>query len=778
VAKNLKVILTLIISVLTLATIFSQLEGEEFEYIWEPSKSGNKVRLPLLEPEPDFFGLEFPCNLSRLEPNWILDSQGGSALQIQLFPDKINVVLENRDFETKNFTIPRKTLSGINCVEGISFVRDRRQIEYLSNDESKSISIGKEFHFPIRSWIQWNDDISNALVKITVKTKPDLNITNSQIKNVINFAWVAVAILMTLISIKFVRWKKFKIYKSETASLVSVLVLGVIGIPKYDDGWYLLTATALNNDNTYTNFAYPISPPNGFLHTKLLSYFTSENPIILFTRIPGMMSAFIIWIIINRVIMPWISSQTNSKIPMHIYWSSWLAFTTGFFITLRPEPLIALCLTIILGLVLLGDKVSMNLSNLLILTTMGLAISVHQSGTTVVTSGLALLIINNFQSIMNKQVTYYGFIWGLNLFLFFIFWNNSPKKIINGLRSYNEIDLIYPGSTNITSNPLNEYERIMSVFKPGVIPNLQVWVILMLFLVILWFTVFILLNIFGKFSKLEMKIILVLTSAFLGLIFATSKWASYYGVFITSYIIILSFIIRKSTKFQNRIFLIFVFLIFYYSFGRSWNSTIFEVPMRTSVSILIDNILSESNSALFVATLLVTMFGLVAVKMKLFILTFLNFTFIFTFTFNPVLDSLYTDNAWTFVSQSIKGLQRAPLGCGIAYDTKLYDNQNESIQEYITKNSASATLTPGDFYYSPCLTPISTKDGRWEMPDIRIGVQIYDQQRLLLNTEQLELGCNSILLENNQLSKEEFCFYKVSSTIPELNFSVMRKYFY
>jgi hypothetical protein len=91
VAKNLKVILTLIISVLTLATIFSQLEGEEFEYIWEPSKSGNKVRLPLLEPEPDFFGLEFPCNLSRLEPNWILDSQGGSALQIQLFPDKINV---------------------------------------------------------------------------------------------------------------------------------------------------------------------------------------------------------------------------------------------------------------------------------------------------------------------------------------------------------------------------------------------------------------------------------------------------------------------------------------------------------------------------------------------------------------------------------------------------------------------------------------------------------------------------------------------------------------
>jgi hypothetical protein len=200
--------------------------------------------------------------------------------------------------------------------------------------------------------------------------------------------------------------------------------------------------------------------------------------------------------------------------------------------------------------------------------------------------------------------------------------------------------------------------------------------------------------------------------------------------------------------------------------------------MRTSVSILIDNILSESNSALFVATLLVTMFGLVAVKKKLFILTFFNFTFIFTFTFNPVLDSLYTDNAWTFVSQSIKGLQRAPLGCGISYDTKLYDNQNESIQEYVTKNSASATLTPGDFYYSPCLTPISTKEGRWEMPDIRIGNQIYDQQRLLLNTEQHELGCNSILLENNQLSKEEFCFYKVSSTIPELNFSVMRKYFY
>ena len=208
---------------------------------------------------------------------------------------------------------------------------------------------------------------------------------------------------MMLISIKNIKWKKLKICGSETASLISVLVLGVIGLPKYDDGWYLLIATALNNDNVYTNFAYPISPPNGFLHAKLLSYFTGENPVILFTRIPGMVAAFIIWVILNRFIIPWISTQTNRKIPVHIYWSSWLAFTAGFYITLRPEPLIALCLTIILSLVLLGGKVSINLLNVLIFTTMGLAISIHQSGTTVVTSGFALLLISNFQSIKNKQ---------------------------------------------------------------------------------------------------------------------------------------------------------------------------------------------------------------------------------------------------------------------------------------------------------------------------------------------------------------------------------------
>jgi hypothetical protein len=410
-----------------------------------------------------------------------VDSQGGSALQIQLFPDKINVVLENKDFETKNFTISRKTLSGINCVESLSFNRDRRQIEYLSNNESKSISIGKEFQFPIRSWMQWNDQINNKSVKITIITNPGLYIANSKLKNVLNFMWVIVAISMIVISGKRIKWKNFKIYRSETASLISVLALGVIGVPKYDYGWYLLTATALNNDNVYTNFAYPVAPPNGFLHAKLLSLFTNENPIILFTRIPGMVSAFVIWIIINRIFIPWMSSQSNRKIPVHIYWSSWLAFTTGFYITLRPEPLIALFLTVIVGLALLGSRVSLVFSNLLILTTMGLAIAVHQSGTTVLASGLALLLINNYNAILKRNVEYYGLIWGLNVFLFSIFWNTSPRKILSGLKSYNELDSVYPGSTSITSSPLNEYERILAVFKPGIIPNIQVWVILMLF---------------------------------------------------------------------------------------------------------------------------------------------------------------------------------------------------------------------------------------------------------------------------------------------------------
>jgi hypothetical protein len=776
--KYLRVILTLIISVLTLATIFSQLEGEEFEYIWEPSKSGNKVRLPLLEPEPDFFGLEFPCNLVRSEPNWIVDSQGASALQIQLFPDKINVVLENKDFETKNFTIPRKTLSGINCVESLSFNRDRRKIEYLSNDESKSISIGKEFQFPIRSWMQWNDQIDYKSVKITIITNPGLYIANSKLKNVLNFIWVIVAISMIVISVKRIKWKNFKIYRSETASLISVLVLGVIGVPKYDDGWYLLTATALNNDNVYTNFAYPVAPPNGFLHAKLLSLFTNENPIILFTRIPGMVSAFVIWIIINRIFIPWMSSQSNHKIPVHIYWSSWLAFTTGFYITLRPEPLIALFLTVIVGLALLGSRVSLVFSNLLILTTMGLAIAVHQSGTTVLASGFALLLINNYKAILTRKVEYYGLIWGLNVFLFSIFWNTSPRKILSGLKSYNELDSVYPGSTSITSSPLNEYERILAVFKPGIIPNIQVWVILMLFFTVAWFTVYNLRNKSGNFSSLNLKLFIVITSAFLGLFLATSKWASYYGVFIASYILILSFIISKNTGNQNKILLISSFIIFYYSFGRSWKSIIFEVPMRSPYSISVEKLFTDSRSTFLIATILAITLALFALKTKVHTLTFLNIAIILAYIFNPVLDSLNSDSGWTFIRQSVEGMQNNTLVCGIADDTKMNENGYESIQDFVIKNSASATLTPGNFYYSPCLTPISTQEGRWEMPDISIGLQIYDQQRLLLNTEQVELGCNSILLENNRLPKEDFCFYRVYSSIPDLDLSKKRKYLY
>jgi hypothetical protein len=300
----------------------------------------------------------------------------------------------------------------------------------------------------------------------------------------------------------------------------------------------------------------------------------------------------------------------------------------------------------------------------------------------------------------------------------------------------------------------------------------------MLFLVITWFTIYYLLNGSSALNKIEYKLGLVLTSAFLGLLFATSKWASYYGVFIASYIIILSFIISKNNQFQNKFFLFLTFSIFYYSFGRNWNSTIFEVPVRTSISITIDKLLSDSVSTLMITTVLIIVFALIAVKTKIHTLSLLNLTLIFAFTFNPVLDSLNNDTGWTFVRQSIKGLQNDPMSCGIAHDTKMYDNDDESIQEFVTRTSASVTLTPGDFFYSPCLTPISTKDGRWEMPDISIGVQIYDQQRLLLNTELVEMGCNSIILENSQLLKGDFCFYKVSTTIPEIDLSSKRIYLY
>jgi hypothetical protein len=766
--NKIKILLTVVITTITVLTVFSKLKGEEFKYSWEPAKLGNQIRLPLLENEPDSFSLIFPCSLLRNEPNWILDAQGGSALQFQLFPEKINIVLENSNAKLKNFEFDRKAEFSDKCNEFISFERDTREITYGISSNVTKLIVGKQYRFPIRSWLQWNNQVNNYGVKVTINTRPRINTTNSENKNIINFLWIATAFIMISISIKNLNIRKIKFQRNEKISIVSLIILGFIGVPKYDDGWYLLTATAMDNDKVYTNYAYPLALPNGYLHAKVLSFLTDENPSIFLLRLPGIISALIIWILISRVFIPWFATQSSQRLPIHIFWSFWLVFSVAFFITLRPEPIIAVLLTFILSLVLINDRISNNLTNFFILSTMGLAIAIHQSGTVVVSSGTALLVINNLQLLRKKEMNWLGLIWGLNFLVFIIFWNNSPKNLISSLKIYNDIDLIYPGSVSITSNPFNEYERILSIFKYGIVPNIQTWLILLFLLTVLFYAVMSLKFGIKNLNFVEIRLVIVIHSAFLGLLFATSKWASYYGVLVSAFMVLFFLVFKQNQKTYFRIFHIFVIFIYLYSFSKDWKSTIFEIPFRSSTSIFIQNIQSRGFVMLTISFILLLVSYLIFKQNQFTFITTLNLIFIFTYIFNPVLDSILSKKSWTFIGQSVQGVYNKSLRCGLAFDTKLTNDPNLSVQEFETYTSGSTVLTPGNFFYSPCLKPISAKLGRWEMPDIVVGSQIFDQQRLFLGTDLIELGCNPILKSINQLNRLDYCFFKVQSTIPEI----------
>jgi hypothetical protein len=363
---------------------------------------------------------------------------------------------------------------------------------------------------------------------------------------------------------------------------------------------------------------------------------------------------------------------------------------------------------------------------------------------------------------------WHGIIWGVNFLVFVIFWNNSPKNILESLRLYNRIDLIYPGSTSITSNPFNEHERILSIFKLGIVPNVQTWIILILMLTIFFYAINTLKNGVHTMSFMEIRLVVVILCSFLGLLFATSKWASYYGVLISSFMVLLFIVLKNNQKYRNYFFFFTVILTYFYSFSRDWNSSIFEMPYRSSTSIYIQNVKSMPFAMLAISIILILVFLYIFKLNFIRLTTTLNLVFIFTYIFNPVVDSFLSNNGWTFIEQSIKGVYSKSERCGLAHLTKLTKNQELSVQEFESNISGSTVLTPGNFFYSPCLKPISTKYGRWEMPNISVGLQIFDQQRLLLETDLNELGCDPILKLRNDLEQLDYCFYKIQSSIPEI----------
>ena len=754
---------------ITIGVVFAPLEGKKYSYDWVPSIYGNEIRLPLIEPEPDKFIFLFPCNLSRDKQNWVIDSQNGSgAMQIQLNPKEVLLLLENSEnLELRTFSFSR-TLSS-DCRELLVFDRNNRSVNYQSIDSLSSITLPRNFTFPIKSWLQYNSELPTDNVKVSIETSPTIGLLPSKYKSTFIIFWLLVGIFTLLPRLKSRIIPRLRMDSNDKISVLILICLGFISLPKYDDGWYLLISSVLSKDNTYSNVMFPIAQPTGYWHAKLLSFFLSDEPIIFLLRIPSLICLFVIWVVFKRAIYPWLNKNYPSEITLYSFWVIWIAYSVGFLVTLRPDPIIALLLTFLLALILNWCNFGRDFTYFGLISIMGLSISTHQSGVIVFTAGLPVLIFSVIQDWKDRRFYWYGILWGLCLSLFLIFWSTSPKLIVKSLRIYNGIDDIYPGEISVISKPYEEWQRLFSIFKLNLSTSLQNFLILHLVIFVLVATFFFMKR--RVSSQTEFLVLTASLSSILGLVLAPSKWAWYYGDFVSVFMILVAYVFFVIKKFQERLipFLIYILTLisFVFAFSKGWQSNDFDVKIRSSN---LSSLVSIFNvNSLVIGIVIVVIFSLIFrfrdFKLKFF--TSLNLILIMQLLLPPIIDSIIANNGWTFLRQTTIGVFDSELRCGLAADTYLDNQKKTSVQKSIESNNDSIVISPGFFLFSPCLDFISTKDGKWDMPSFVSGSPIFDQQRLMLESKLSSPFCNEIDPKQSWLS--DYCFYRVSSNLKQIN---------
>lgn len=761
--------ITFVVVILTITNIFSPLMGEKFVYKWDPSALGNRIRLPLLETEPDKFTLSFPCSLSRGNSNWILDAQGGPALQIQLSPQKVILLAENTKTNLiRNYNFER--ILREDCVENVTFLSESRKIIYSSEEKKSEIILSKFHSFSLKSWMQWNDSVSNKEVKIQVETSPKVNIVPSQFKDTLNKLILFFGIIMILVVRPKIPKVKINIKKSEILSFFSLLTLGFIGVPKVDDGWYYLIARVLKQDSIYSNVIFPITLPNGKLPSLILTTFIGENPTILQLRIPSLICNFIIWSLFIRIIFPWLRNNFALGIPSYVFWGIWLVFSAAFLVTLRPEPYIALLITSIIAITIIDKKISQNASFFLIISFMGISISTHQSGLTSLFAGLPIIFFKIYDQIKTREFRFLGIIWGTCVSLFAVFWSSSPNLIFESINSYNKLEESFPGNVPITSNPWEEYERINHLLKYGLTNGLQIYIIVQFILIVIITSIIFLRKFNVKHLTLELKIISSCLFSILGLILVPSKWMMYYGDFVVVFMILLYFLMSHldslKRKSINIFFILLISIPLVTATKEGWQNMDFQLPIRSAnINFWVYELIPRYS---------LTFSGLAIIIMIIFyrfidfkkLLSLFNLLLTSIILLPSFLDSTIPHAGWTFVDQSFKGLWNEKYKCGLAADTYWKTNSEASIQIIASQNQDRVVITPSHYIFSPCLKFINMSYGKWEMPTFISGPVIMDQQRLLVETEIDLPACNSI--ENNYENSSDICFYKVKSSIPEI----------
>ena len=75
--------LSIALVVFSFSFIFLPFQSYEHTYQWNPAVDVNKVRLSLLELNPESFEINFPCLTEINSRQWIFEAKGGPAFLVE-----------------------------------------------------------------------------------------------------------------------------------------------------------------------------------------------------------------------------------------------------------------------------------------------------------------------------------------------------------------------------------------------------------------------------------------------------------------------------------------------------------------------------------------------------------------------------------------------------------------------------------------------------------------------------------------------------------------------
>ena len=775
--------LVVAVTAFVLAILFAllPLDRPTIDYHWEPGQDGTNVPLVLIERVPDELSLTFPCEALPTEDGRLFAStrspEDVPALTLHLEDTRLLLALPANAGEADDGRrhVSLQPSPGDDCTVELTYDREEGRATLAATGEQAELADLDDDAFELTG-LHWTG--GTAGVEALVRTTPFASTRNSSLQKATLLAIGLLAIAALAMGVRHdrprLRRPRWRPHPSEWGMLAVALLVGLVDLPRVDDGRILARARQLQGFDLATNVStmFENRPvPQRWVYEWVLGNGVGWSSQILVLRSLSLVAAVVAWVLLFRHVLPALLGQRPSRPVLVVAWSVHVIGVVGWFATLRPEPVLALLLVGAMAVIASWPDEPRAWPYTALAACIGLAVATHIIGLVVAFAALPALP-RALADLRRRPVpTLTGTAWGGALSFVAVFVGSNLTHILDGVGRFQGDERHSFGVLDFSVY----IERAANGTAPMMLSvGLAVAAILALAS--------------SSVRQLERGLrwprdVLIAGAALapFAMLASPSKWLWHLGVLtpiaVVGWAAIAAHLDRRRSRTLLAAALVsgLVGLLTAWSLRPTWRAQMLGNWRTTALRHVTPDMWASRAPWLFGeeirwwiwVLLLMVVASLVywigrrrhrqtlggasglAVAMALAVGT----VSVFQLT-PPVADALVADDEWTFVRQSVLGLTSHEASCGVPAATP-------SVRDYAASRadaSAFGGLIAGNSrsgLFAPCHTQIGQRDGVWQVPAMVFFVPQAGQRRLRLEHDLVPIGCNSF----PQARSEDFlCF--------------------